>query len=197
MLWNNSLYGNYRTRTFIDIFPTLADFKTEYNGCALKNPLFKEDSLTDLYYLLYAAYGNSHIASSDENQFKYKLYSIIYSKGLVWQKAVEIQNKLQTLSEQDIIKNTSYVHSHAYNPGEGGTAVDTTGQEIIQYINDQTSTVSSNPYIDSYFKYLQSLRDVSTDFIREFRKLFLVIVEPEYPLWYKTEEDDDDTNGNI
>ena len=76
MLNNGSLYGNYRTRTFSDIWKTFDEFRDEYIDSPLQN--MSVSNLEILYYLLYARYGNSHIASSDENQFKYQVYATIF-----------------------------------------------------------------------------------------------------------------------
>ena len=75
----NSLYGRYRTVTFSNIWSDEATFRSELMNSKLYNSNFTQSSITKLYYLLYAEYGNSHIASSDANQFKYKLYAIVFS----------------------------------------------------------------------------------------------------------------------
>jgi hypothetical protein len=83
---NSSYYGNYRTRSFTDIFPTVDLFKVEVNESGIP-VVINDANLTTLYYLLYSRYGNSHIANSDENQFKYKLYSIIFANGTKMRKS--------------------------------------------------------------------------------------------------------------
>ena len=55
MMVNNSLYGNYRTRKFTDIWPTYDSFKADYVNSALQN--LTEEQINNLYYLLYARYG--------------------------------------------------------------------------------------------------------------------------------------------
>lgn len=76
----NSLYGNYRTRKFTDIFPNVDTFITGYTNNGITTTI-SQDSAKTLYYLLYSKYGNSHIANSDENQFQYKVWSTIYMYG--------------------------------------------------------------------------------------------------------------------
>ena len=98
MMFNNSLYGNYRTRKFTDIFPNVGKFTDEYEHAGIPPTLSEDSSVTTLYYLLYARYGNSCIASSDENQFKYKMWTIIYSYGPAWEKRVEIQKNLTQIT---------------------------------------------------------------------------------------------------
>ncbi|MDD7755503.1 MAG: hypothetical protein PUJ51_13510, partial [Clostridiales bacterium] len=101
----NSVYGNYRTRTFNDIYPTFEDFKDDvaiYNSIGL-NPNFKEDTNQTLFYLLSARYGNSSVANSDENQFKLKLFSTIFQYGPTWEKRLSIQTDLRALTEDELL----------------------------------------------------------------------------------------------
>jgi hypothetical protein len=39
------------------------------------------DNVSLVYYLLYARYGNNPIANRDENQFKFKIFSVIFQYG--------------------------------------------------------------------------------------------------------------------
>lgn len=76
MMLNNgaSLYGNFRTRTFSDIFGSAEQFINEFDATVFSTDI-GAIKLDLIYALLYSRYGNSNIASSDENQFKYKLFS--------------------------------------------------------------------------------------------------------------------------
>lgn len=187
-----SNYGTItRTRTFSEIFPDVNSFTLAVYGSGLHNAAFTTDSCDKLYYLLYASYGNSHIASSDENQFKYKVYTIIFNKGVQWQKSLEIQEKLSKLTEKDILSRGSNISSHAYNPGEGGIKV-TDNEPILDYINDQSSVSSQADKVTAYMSYMNSLVDVTTDFINSFKPLFLKVVYPERPLWYVTDDDEEE-----
>ena len=71
-----SLYGNYRTRTFSEIYDSVNVFLEDYNNNGIPVKV-SEENVTTLFYLLYSKFGNSHIASSDENRFKYALFSTI------------------------------------------------------------------------------------------------------------------------
>lgn len=180
---NNSLYGNYRTRTFCDIFTDVTMFTDEVKNNGLSIDL-KDKSISDIYYLLYANYGNSHIASSDENQFKYKLFSIIYRFGGIWERKLEVLNKLAKLDEDEILATSKHISSHAYNPGEYN--IDSNGE--LNYINEQNKSTSEGSKVVSYANYLDQLQDVTTDFIELFKSLFITVVMPELPLWYVMEE---------
>ncbi len=181
---NNSVYGNYRTRKFTDIWGTAADFLTDYKTSAIPQLLSDEDATT-LYYLLYARYGNSSIANADETQFKYKMFSTIYQYGATWARKNSIQKKLRELTEDEILAGTRAVNNHAYNPQ---TAPATDNEELLNYINEQAVTKYKKSVMDGYALLWGVLRDNYTDdFLRKFRYHFLIVVEPQLPLWYVTE----------
>ena len=187
----SSLYGNYRTRTFTEIFPDEDIFVNEVRESRLNNPSITTEHLQQLYYLLYAAYGNSNIASSDENQFKYKMYTIIFNKGGKWQKNLEIQERLESLTESEITQINKVITNHAFNPGEidaMDNGID--GETLLNYINDQTANTMKGSILTAYNNYITLLLDVSTDFIREFKPLFLTVAQPELPLWYISSEEE-------
>ena len=186
----NSEYGNYRTEKFTDFYPKAQDFVNDYHRCGIPSTI-TDDTATTLYYLLYARYGNSHIISSDENQFKYKMFSIIFQYGPTWEKRLDIQNKLRNLTEDELMYGTKAIYNTANNPG---TEPSTGSLEELQYINSQNTTGYKKSKMDAYANLLALLdTDVTEDFIKKFGKLFITILEPREPLWYGTEigEDND------
>ena len=179
----NSVYGSYRTRKFADIWPSVDAFLKDYQESAIPQKLKTADATT-LYYLLYARYGNSSIANSDENQFKYKVFSTIYIGGATWAKKQEIQDKLREMTEDEILAGTKAINNHAYNPQ---TAPTTDTVEELDYINEQNTTKYKKSKLDGYAMLWAILNDGVTErFLREFRYHFLVVVEPQLPLWYVT-----------
>lgn len=177
----SSLYGNFRSRTFTDIFEEYSKFEEAYNSNGIPTTL-DSATLKTLYYLLYARYGNSHIASSDENQFKYKLFSIIFMYGPTWQKRLDIQEKLRNLKDDEILVGATAIYNSALNPSSAPT---TQTLEEINYINQQNTTKYKKSKLEAYAILSDLLKtDVTDAFIGKFKKLFLVIVEPELPLWY-------------
>ena len=180
----DSVYGNYRTRKFADIWPSADAFIQDYQASAIPQKLKVADATT-LYYLLYARYGNSSIANSDENQFKYKIFSTIYIGGATWAKKQEIQDKLRAMTEDEILAGTKAINNHAYNPQ---TAPTTDTVEELEYINEQNTTKYKKSKLDGYALLWAILNDgVTETFLREFRYHFLVVVEPQLPLWYVTD----------
>ena len=191
----NSLYGNFRQVKFTDVFPDVQVFLSLYsdNG-GIPAKFSSQDTAKTLYYLLYARYGNSVIASSDTNQFKFKLLSIIYSYGPAWEKRLEIQDKLRALTEDEITTGNTTIMNHAYNPS---TAPSTTSLEELTYINEQDTNKSKRSKMDAY-SFLWDLldTDVTTEFLNRFSALFLKVVQPELPLWYETIIDDEEVVDN-
>ena len=181
----NSYYGSYRTRTFAEIFPSINHFSDEYNSSKIPTKFRDENSISTLYYLLYGRYGNSHIAYSDENQFKYALESIIFMYGPTWEKRLEIQDTLRGLSEEDILKGGKAIYNHAYNPG---TSPSTSTLEELIAINDQNTTNYKKSKMEAYSMLMSIIEtDVTEEFIGKFKKLFITVLAPDYPLLYETE----------
>lgn len=152
------------------------------------------ESATTLYYLLYARYGNSTIASSDENQFKYKVFSIIFQYGPTWQKRLEVQDALRKMDIEELRESAKAIYNHSYNPS---TAPNTDTMYELQTINDQNVTKHQRSKTDAYALLLDLLKtDVTEQFINKFQKLFLTVVTPELPLWYTTETIEGETEND-
>lgn len=182
----SSLYGNFRTRSFADIYTELQTFKEDYADNGIPATI-SDTNLTTLYYLLYARYGNSCIASSDETQFKYKLFSTIFMYGPAWQKRLEIQHDLVSMDIDEAMKGTTAIHNSALNPSQSPS---TQSLEELNYINAQNTTKYKKSKLEGYATlYTLIETDVTEEFIDKFKKLFITVVEPELPLWYKTEGD--------
>lgn len=187
----NNMFGNFRTKTFAEVFTddaldSVVVFKSifENSGIPLK---INDESLTTLFYLLYARYANSHIASFDENQFLYKLQSIVFMYGPTWEKRVEIQDRLRALDEKDLLKGSQAIYNSAHAPGtEMAGMVDDDGK--VDYISGQNTTDYRKSKMEAYAALASLLEtDVTKEFIDRFASLFLKIVEPYSPLWYVTE----------
>ena len=95
-----SLYGNFRNRKFTDIYEDVNAFLYDFNNIGIPKKI-TDDNATTLFYLLYANYGNSVIATSDENRFKYKLFSIIYEYGPTWEYRLKLQDKFRELIDDE------------------------------------------------------------------------------------------------
>ena len=123
----------YNTKTFTEIFDDYGTFKYHYLDCKYPKMISSDDtgnkisSLQTLYYLLYSKYGNSPIANLDENQFKYKLFGIVFQYGPNWEKELEIQNILRNLNVSDLIDEGSIHDLIENDTTESGTVSGTNG----------------------------------------------------------------------
>lgn len=98
---NVQFLPGYETVLFDDVFEDVNDFLYNYNNSGIPTTITSQNA-TILYYLLYAKYGNSPIANRDENQFKYKINSIIWQYGPTWEKRLSIQDTLRGFTEADL-----------------------------------------------------------------------------------------------
>lgn len=192
-MWNNSLYGNYRQVKFTDVWQTAESFVTDYKSNGIETTI-SDKTATTLYYLLYSRYGNSVLASSDTNRFKYDVWATIFSYGPTWEKRLEIQNKLRNLTDDELFTGATQIYNHAYNPG---TAPSTNTLDELTAINEQNTSKNKKGKMDAYAMLIALLEtDVTESFLDKFKKLFLKVVQPELPLWYATNIVDDDIIGD-
>lgn len=193
MLNNYSLYGNYRQVKFTDVWQTAESFVSDYKNNGIQTTI-SDQTATTLYYLLYSRYGNSVLASSDTNRFKYDVWATIFSYGPTWEKRLEIQEKLRDLTDDDLFTGATQIYNHAYNPG---TAPSTNTLDELTAINEQNTSKHKKGKMDAYAMLISLLEtDVTESFLDKFKKLFLKVVQPELPLWYATEIINDDIIGD-
>lgn len=192
-MWNKSLYGNYRQVKFTDVWQTAASFVSDYKNNGIETTI-SDKTATTLYYLLYSRYGNSVLASSDTNRFKYDVWATIFSYGPTWEKRLEIQDKLRNLTDDELFNGATQIYNHAYNPG---TAPSTNTLDELTAINEQNTSKSKKGKMDAYAMLIALLEtDVTESFLDKFKKLFLKVVQPELPLWYATNIVDDNVIGD-
>lgn len=183
----DTYYGGFRTRKLTDVYVSADAFKEDLRASGMSIEL-SDQSLINLFYLLYAKYGNSHIASSDETQFKYGLYSIVFMYGPSWEKRLEIQTKLRGLTEEEILAGGKAIYNHSFNPS---TQPSTDTLEELPTINDQNTQKYKKSKLDGYGALMQLIEtDVTSYFLDRFKKLFIQVLAPDYPLLYATEEEE-------
>ena len=89
------------------------------------------------------------------------------------------------MTEDEILAGTKAIYNHAFNPQ---TAPTTNTVDELEYINEQNTTTYKKSKLDGYALLWAILNDGVTErFLREFRYHFLVVVEPQLPLWYVTD----------
>lgn len=180
----NPITGNYYNRKFKEIFPNTQAFIANYRSTDLQLESITDDNLGVLYALLYARYGNSVIAADDETQFAYEVFSIIFMYGPTWVKRLEVQDALRKLSIEDLQLGSKAIYNTALNPSTGPS---TNTLTELNYINQQNTTNHKKSKLEAYGNLMALLEtDVTEEFINRFKKLFMIIVQPNYPLWYIT-----------
>lgn len=176
------------TKTFVEIYESVNDFIYDYNNLGIPKTIEVANAMT-LYYLLYGKYGNSSIANYDENQFKYKLFSVIFQYGPTWEKRLDIQDKLRKLTEADLLNGSTAIYNRALNPESTPT---TQTKEELDYINEQNVQKRTKSKIQAYSELMALLEtDVTAEFLSKFSICFKKFVQPGTFL-YVTEEDEDD-----
>lgn len=188
-----SLYGNYRQVKFTEVYPDATTFVNDYTTSSIPTTISNKTATT-LYYLLYSRYGNSVIASSDTNRFKYDLFATIFSYAPTWEKRLEVQEKLRDLSDAELFTGQTTINNHSFNPG---TAPSTGTLDELTAINEQVTQKGKRDKLTAYVELSRALwTDVTEQFLDKFQKLFLIILQPELPLWYATEIDSDTIIGD-
>lgn len=183
----NNMIPQYRTILFSEIWEDVDSFKNDLNETPFKDAI-SEDRKNILFYLLYAQFGNNPIANNDIEQWKFRMFSVIYKYGPTWEKRLEIQEKLRSLSDDEILKGSKAIYNHAFNPS---TTPSTSGLGELNYINDQSTSNYKKSKMDAYMQLWELLKvDVSDRFLNQFKKCFKVFVSNERPLLYVEEKED-------
>ena len=198
----------YNTKRFTQIWDNVEDFATDYKASPFYDAEFDStthaltnihNSLTDvnvniLFYALYARYANNPIANLDENQFKYKVYLTIFQYGPNWQKELDVQDRLRSLSEDDIASGQFAIYNQAANDA---TAPSTASLTELQYINNQSTSRLKKAKLNAYNDLLLLLKtDVTKKFIDRFEPLFKKFLYEPIPTLYVTPVDDDEIVGD-
>lgn len=179
----------YETVLFKDVWDDVDEFIEEYHDVGIPAKLTDTDTTT-LFWLLFARYGNNPIANMDIDQWKYKVFSIIFMYGPTWAKRLDIQDKLRALTDNDILQGSKAIYNKALNPG---TAPDTQSLEALTYINEQNTTNYKRSKLEAYGQLWELLdTDVTNEFLGKFLSLFKKFVRPEKPLIYITETEDEE-----
>lgn len=198
-----NMFGNYLTRIFTDIFPDESTFLEDYKAVGFPYQL-SDQNIKTIYYLLYARYGNSHIASMDETQFKYKLFSTIFMYGPTWVKRLDVQEILRNMTEEELMTGSRALLNRSDNPSQPIFSTDNLNNTITEgtdsdtelpTINSQNVSKFRKGKLDAYMNLLALLEtDVTEEFLLEFRKLFIKVIQPYAPLWFIEDSNNEGDN---
>lgn len=185
-----NLLPGYSTKLFTEVYDNVSDFLADYNNVGIPAKI-SQTNATTLYYLLYAKFGNSPIANKDINQFKYKLFGVIFQYGPTWEKRLEIQDKLKSLSldnTSEIYKGSKAIYNRASNPE---TQPKTGDLDEIDYINEQNTTNYKKSVLEGLALLTDSLMtDVTGEFLNKFDICFKKFARPGRTFIYESEEEE-------
>lgn len=184
-LGNNTYYGGFRTAKFLEVFENYESFMNEYDTIGISKVLSTE-SMSNLWVLLCARYGESHIAFNSTYMFKQAVFSTIFMYGPAWQKRLELQTQLHELTPAQIKLGTKAINNHTYNPS---TPPSTSTLEELTTIDQQNTTTYVKGDVDAIREVWMLIEtDVTEDFLQQFAKLFIKVAAPDYPLLYDVEQ---------
>lgn len=191
-------YGSSRTRSFADIFPDFETFQNAWNNTvfsqqavALSQTIPEGEgpqNLALIYELLLSRYANSTIASSDENRFVLQCMATIFQYAPAWIKRLDIQHTLHEmdLNSEEFLRGSSMISNISLNPSED-PANDT--MAALSTVNQQNVNTQKRDKFKALAILEELLKtDITGAFIDKFRPLFRIIVAPQRPLFYITEE---------
>ena len=187
-----SVYGDYRTRTFGQIFPDLTTFQNFFTNCPIPSRLltgteYAKYDITVIYGLLVSEYFGSHIAHSSEDWFKLRVMQTIFEYAPTWQREMVLQDKLMKATDAELRSGAYSLHNHAMHPS---TAPSTGTDDELTYIDDQNVNKWKKDFVKSFVEGSAGLDDSSTRrFINHFKKLFIKFIVPTGNTIYEEDEE--------
>ena len=182
----NTYFDTYDTRTLSQIFPESDSMKTMYDS------IFGEDTSINwdiLFALLMGRYADSHIKSYSESNFKLEFLGIIFQYAPTAFKKHEIQNKLRSLSDEEVQIGSTQVYNSAQH--DSSEPSDQSTWET-PFINSQNVHKYKKSKLQGFSEIYVILNDqIFEIFIKRFQKLF-VSFGPGIPLYYQTHVEEED-----
>lgn len=139
------MFPQYDTKLMTEVWSQASEFLTDYQNAGIPTTISVQNATT-LYYLLYARYGNTPIANYDENQWKYKMFSIIFQYGPTWEKRLSIQDTLRGLQISELVDNGSFheLFNHSASESSSKTGSDNNTRTLnTTEKNTGTSTLAN------------------------------------------------------
>lgn len=180
-----------RTLLLKNIFEDSDEFLQNWKESGFfEEELIKDANIKKIYALLYAKFGNSAVACSDINQFKAKVFDIVYEYAPTWEKKLEVQKNLRKLNEEELTLGAKSINNLVYNPS---TVPSTDTTEEIPTVNQQNVNKIRRAKLEAYSNLVELLDDdVTRTFIDKFRNLFALFVDTKPLLYVDCDEDEDE-----
>lgn len=177
------------TMTFSEIYSSLDVFISDYNALGLVAiPFSSEATLKLIYTVLMGEYGSSSISNMSVDQFKIRLFTLIMSYGPTLERELTIRADLLAMTPEQLQVSAKAIYNQSNNPSVRPT---TDTMEELPTINAQNVTKHVRSKLDAYDYLLSLIRgDPVSEFVRRFRKLFIIVASSGVPLLYETNEED-------
>lgn len=192
-MWDNNIFTEPWTKTFSQIYPDYDGFLSDHGTFGLNKIPFQDNSfLKTIYMILMGEYGSSAIMNMTVDLFKIRLFTAIMSHGPRLERELDIQAKLLAMSDEDLQVSAKTIYNVAANPSIAPT---TDTLDELPTINQQTVTNHKRSKLDAW-AYLESLirDDLVSRFVRRFAYLFTVIPKTNNPLYYVTNEEEEEND---
>lgn len=188
---NKMMIPRDRTLLFKNIFENSDDFLQNWKESDFfEEELIKDFNIKKIYALLYAKFGNSAVATSDINQFKAKVFDIVFEYAPTWEKKLEVQKNLRKLNEEELTLGAKSINNLVYNPS---TIPSTDTTEEIPTVNQQNVNKIRKAKLEAYSNLVDLLDDdVTRTFVEKFRNLFALFVDTKPLLYVDCDEDEEE-----
>ena len=112
----------------------------------------------------------------------------MFAYGPAWQYKLSVQAKLRDETNfSNFVKGNMAIYNKSYNPS---TLPANDALDPLTTVNEQNANMSKKGELETYNQILLLLKnDVTEEYLGHFKKLFIVVVQPDYPLYYRTDED--------
>ena len=134
----SNMIPQYDTKIFTDIWNRVSEFLYDYQHVGIPTTISTTNATT-LYYLLYARYANNPLANYDEEQFKYRVFSIIFQYGPTWEKRLSVQQTLRGLQIEDLVGDGTFSQLFGHQGASSSNTTDSSNSTRT-IDNDTTST---------------------------------------------------------
>lgn len=196
-----SLYNNNSaTKKFSDVFEDLDSFKSEFRSSPLNEPNLTDDTLGLVYAGILAKFGDHYYKATNMYRNKLKTFLILKGEGLIFQKRLELQNKILSMSDAELKDDGIIVNNYAENPSENSVGIYETGEyqgeSFMKFVNNQSAQKSKKGKLTAYRDQSYSLKNVLEPFIEKFKVLFENIYWSSYLPTYEREDEDDESEDN-
>lgn len=182
---NYQFLPNYNKILFCDVWDDVDDFYSDMVDSPLYNSGITEAQYKQVFYFLFAKYGNNPIAVFDTFNFKLKVASLISAYAPTLFKKVEIQEAIRNLSLDDLQTGLRNMTNRALN--DAGQPSNDTDTEL-SYINEQVVNKSKRSKLDAYGYLMSLLRyDPFEEFTNRFKTLFSRVVDTNETFIYMEE----------